>query len=412
MLHHVDPDAVVRAVADVERGAPRPGRVARAGPRRHRDAPGVGCRLRPRRLSGRGGRTRASYASASRAGATRRGAARSIRPACRSGASSSTRRAASTPSSSTARSTRCSGPWTTRTGTRPRRAGFVFAVKGPRYVTHLLALRERRGPARQLLRLGAREPARQARPAPLAVAAPAALRSRAHRRLPRPAAARHGARPPRSRGDTTNAWRVAPSWTTATARPLRHALEVRHPSFVDPSFVALLREHGVALVVADTAGKWPRLEDVTADFVYLRLHGDAALYVSGYSRSALARWAARIGRWRAGGEPDDVARASPIGPRPRSARRLLLLRQRREGARTRRRAEPAPPGRRRPAWAGRGCAEVREPRWRLQGSTGLRRARRGVPHAPDGCQRRPGFVHRAFVCVRALRRIKLAVFRR
>ena len=65
------------------------------------------------------------------------------------------------------------------------------------------------------------------------------------------------------------------SWLRSTApRALRHALEVRHPSFVDPAFVALLRRHGVALVVADTAGRWPLLEDVTADFMYLRLHGD------------------------------------------------------------------------------------------------------------------------------------------
>ena len=72
-----------------------------------------------------------------------------------------------------------------------------------------------------------------------------------------------------------------------------------------------MRRHGIALVVADTAGKWPYQEDVTADFVYLRLHGDAELYVSGYTRTALTRWAARIERWRNGTEPDDAVRASP-----------------------------------------------------------------------------------------------------
>jgi uncharacterized protein YecE (DUF72 family) len=54
-------------------------------------------------------------------------------------------------------------------------------------------------------------------------------------------------------------------------RPIRHALEVRHESFRDPDFIDLLREHGIALVIAETANKWPMLQDVTADFVYLRL---------------------------------------------------------------------------------------------------------------------------------------------
>ena len=89
-------------------------------------------------------------------------------------------------------------------------------------------------------------------------------------------------------------------------RPMRHAMEIRNSSFIDPAFVALLRKYRVALVVADTAGKWPYCEDVTSDFMYLRLHGDKALYASGYSEAALTRWAARIRAWRAGNEPDDA----------------------------------------------------------------------------------------------------------
>ena len=80
-------------------------------------------------------------------------------------------------------------------------------------------------------------------------------------------------------------------------RPLRHALEVRHDSFRDPAFTDLLRAHDIAVVVADTAGRWPLIEEVTADFVYVRLHGDAELYVSGYDDAALDAWAARIRRW-------------------------------------------------------------------------------------------------------------------
>ncbi len=102
-------------------------------------------------------------------------------------------------------------------------------------------------------------------------------------------------------------------------RPLRHAVEIRHASFVDPRFVALLRRHNVALVVADTAGKWPNREDITADFMYLRLHGEKELYSSGYTEDALDRWAERIRAWTSGGEPPDARRiASEPPPRRRT----------------------------------------------------------------------------------------------
>jgi uncharacterized protein YecE (DUF72 family) len=94
-------------------------------------------------------------------------------------------------------------------------------------------------------------------------------------------------------------------------RALRHALEVRHPSFATPELVELLRAQGVALVVADTAGRWPFLEDVTADFVYVRLHGDVKLYESGYTDAALERWAARIRAWRDGRKPPSTKLVAP-----------------------------------------------------------------------------------------------------
>jgi uncharacterized protein YecE (DUF72 family) len=84
-------------------------------------------------------------------------------------------------------------------------------------------------------------------------------------------------------------------------RPLRYALEIRHETFGDPAFVRLLRRADVALCVADTAGKWPYLEAVTSSLVYVRLHGDKRLYVSGYGRAALDAWAARVAAWRDGG---------------------------------------------------------------------------------------------------------------
>lgn len=94
---------------------------------------------------------------------------------------------------------------------------------------------------------------------------------------------------------------------------LRHAIEIRHPSFVTPEFVTLLRRHKVALVCADTV-EWPRLLDVTADLLYLRLHGSEQLYASGYSGEALDVWARRIAAWAQGGEPRDHPMSSPAVP--------------------------------------------------------------------------------------------------
>jgi uncharacterized protein YecE (DUF72 family) len=93
---------------------------------------------------------------------------------------------------------------------------------------------------------------------------------------------------------------------TDADRPLRHSLEVRHKSFVTPAFTDLLREHHIALVVADTAGRWPLIEDATTDLVYLRLHGDIELYTSGYTEAALDSWAGKIRNWTATGHDVQV----------------------------------------------------------------------------------------------------------
>ena len=73
-----------------------------------------------------------------------------------------------------------------------------------------------------------------------------------------------------------------------------------------PEFFQLLREHNIAFVFADTAGKWPYAEDLTTDFIYIRLHGAEKLYVSGYDEPALKWWARRIKLWRQGRQPGDA----------------------------------------------------------------------------------------------------------
>lgn len=103
-------------------------------------------------------------------------------------------------------------------------------------------------------------------------------------------------------------------------RPLRHAVEIRHESFLDTSFIDMLRAHNIALVVAETARRWPMTHDVTADFVYMRLHGDKELYRSGYGDKALDKWARRIEAWHRGSEPKDTIKVSPRKPPTRKAR--------------------------------------------------------------------------------------------
>jgi len=192
--------------------------------------------------------------------------------------------------------------------------GFVFAVKGPRFITHMKKLLDARVPLANFFASGVLS--LRAKLGPILWQLPPNLGFDEQRldaflgMLPRDsAAARELAGGHDERVVKSGTW-LEPS----PVRALRHAIEVRHPSFVDPRFVALLRRHRVALVVADTAGRWPLLEDVTADFVYVRLHGDVELYASGYGDQALADWARRIDAWRHGGQVADARAASPRAP--------------------------------------------------------------------------------------------------
>ena len=84
--------------------------------------------------------------------------------------------------------------------------------------------------------------------------------------------------------------------TCEVDQPLRHALEPRHASFDSEEARALCARHGVAVVVADSAGRWPVMHDATSDFRYVRLHGETELYASGYTDESLDRWAATCRR--------------------------------------------------------------------------------------------------------------------
>jgi uncharacterized protein YecE (DUF72 family) len=186
---------------------------------------------------------------------------------------------------------------------------FVFAVKAPRFLTHIKRLRQIELPFANFLASGPL--ALEHKLGPFLWQFPATFRWEPEtfesflQALPRTMAAaaawarRHDERVP------------DPYLEVTQDRPLRHAVEVRHPSFHDPALVEQLRRHGVALVVADTAGRYPAMHDVTADFLYLRLHGDTELYASGYDEPALQDWAARIRCWAGGGQPADAPCIAP-----------------------------------------------------------------------------------------------------
>ncbi len=199
--------------------------------------------------------------------------------------------------------------------------GFVFSVKGPRYITHVRRLREVDGALANFFASGIFRLKEKLGPIlwqfPPSFKFDPALFEAFLRQLPQDTeAALAIARDcePRMEGRSY--------LSVDRKRRMRHAVEIRNASFVDPAFVELLRKYQVALVVADTAGKWPHHEDLTSDFVYIRLHGAEELYTSGYTDAALDEWRRRIESWNAGSQPDDARLISSKKPRRRASRQV------------------------------------------------------------------------------------------
>ena len=198
---------------------------------------------------------------------------------------------------------------------------FVFSVKAPRYISHILRLRDVQTPlanflASGLLRLGPKL-------GPILWQFPPNLHydkklfEAFFALLPHDTSAAIAMA--RQHGLQKN--RV---WLeTDKQRPIRHAVEIRHESFRDEGFIRMLRRFNIALVCADTV-EWPRLMDVTSNFIYCRLHGSEQLYASGYDSKALGEWEKRVRAWAAGEEPADAERVGGPG-KPRKSDRDVFL---------------------------------------------------------------------------------------
>lgn len=199
--------------------------------------------------------------------------------------------------------------------------GFRYAVNGSRFITHNKKLGHVDGALANFLASGLLE--LKEKLGPILWQVPGNLRFDAERvegflsLLPRDTVAL-GTLAERHDGRIPNA-----SLTPDRNRRVRHVLEPRHPSWLVPELSGIARRHGVALAFSHAAD-WPYTEEVTAGFVYIRLHGPDRLYDSAYGEEGLAAWADRLKAWRRGGEPRDAVRITDHPPPRRRSRDVYV----------------------------------------------------------------------------------------
>lgn len=199
---------------------------------------------------------------------------------------------------------------------------FVYAVKGSRFITHNKKLKDVDGPLANYFASGVL--ALQDRLGPFLWQLPEKQKFDEERvatffqKLPRTAA--ELAEIARSHD-----FRV-PEPLLAVADPkktIRHTIEVRHESFYSAEMVRLARRYGVALVFSDSPN-WPLLEEITAGFIYARLHGSTRMYASRYTDEELDWWADRIRLWSQGKQAEDAARVCDLRPPRRKGRDVYV----------------------------------------------------------------------------------------
>jgi uncharacterized protein YecE (DUF72 family) len=176
---------------------------------------------------------------------------------------------------------------------------FVFTLKGPRFATHRKVLAEAGGSVERFLGSGVTE--LKAKLGPILWQFPPYKKFEPE--------------------DFEAFLALLPA--SVEGQKIRHALDVRHPSFAAPAFIGLARKYGVAVNYTD-AEKYPQISDVTADFVYARLQRAEEDVPSGYTPAALKKWAERAIVWAQGGEPDDLPRAGKVSA-PETKREIFLF---------------------------------------------------------------------------------------
>jgi len=213
-------------------------------------------------------------------------------------------------------------PDTYRTFYEETPRGFQFAVKGSRFITHNKKLKDAKVPLANFFASGVLLLKEKLGPFVWQLAGNTRLDARRLDEflglLPRDThelanlAQKHDGR------------MTGRSWTRAAGKHrVRHAIEVRHESFFVPVFVRIARRHGVALVFSDAA-EWPLYEEITAGFVYIRLHGARKTYASDYGDAELDRWASRIQTWQSAREPEDARRITDRKPPRRKSRDVYV----------------------------------------------------------------------------------------
>jgi uncharacterized protein YecE (DUF72 family) len=171
--------------------------------------------------------------------------------------------------------------------------GFVFAVKGPRFATNRRVLAEAGPSIEKFFASGVDELKDKL--------GPVNWQFLPHKKF--------------EAEDFESFLRLLPR--SSGGQTLRHAVEVRHPSFQDPDFVALCRRHKVAIITGADS-EFPMIADVTGDFVYARIMGTEETQKLGYAPVAIRQWAARAATWSKGGTPADLPLlAAAPGKQPR-----------------------------------------------------------------------------------------------
>lgn len=192
-------------------------------------------------------------------------------------------------------------------------ADFTFAIKAPKYITHERRLDGFETPLANFLASGILRLGEKLGPIlwqfPPSMPFDPELFESFMKALP------HDMETAAKLGVGHSDWMAGRTYLDVTTNHrMRHAIEGRHKSFQSPAFVEMARRYGIAIVVGDTAGRWPYIEDVCTDFIYLRLHADEKKYPNGYGKDDLERWSSRFQAWANGMQPDDAALVIPGHP--------------------------------------------------------------------------------------------------